>query len=491
MIKRLILALLFALAALPAWAAHTVTQANMKLSLVNGTAFVDFGASGTLTPYLGDELTVCDSSSHCAVGYISAAGTGETYGSNLLSNPGFTSCSGTSCSGWSSTSSTITFSPPYGVFTATPASNFLYEVGVSGTTVGALYRSAVTVSSYSSGLITLYMFSFYSSASLSANGTSYFYHTHASSDGNTNYDISTGATTTLDVGSPSLEKVLTPSSTGVTIVSTPGGSTYNWASINSSFNYNDSNGYTYSFGYAASPSESNVASDTISRLAGFGRSDSESNTASDSISRLAGFGRSDSETNTASDSIVRAGAFSRSDAETQSASDFLARVAALERADSEVNAASDLISRLAGFGRSDTETNPASDAIARAGGFSRHDAETQSPSDSIARAGVFSRRDTETQSTADSLGRTFAAIRAETESLATADNLSRAFAGWRAAAEALAPGDSIFYTWTHPAIVLGRHAFILPGQAKSGAVPGQVKTGESPPAVKSGAAPVH
>ena len=36
-----------------------------------------------------------------------------------------------------------------------------------------------------------------------------------------------------------------PSTTGVTITSTPAGTTYNWASKEEGFNYNDANGYTY------------------------------------------------------------------------------------------------------------------------------------------------------------------------------------------------------------------------------------------------------
>ena len=41
-----------------------------------------------------------------------------------------------------------------------------------------------------------------------------------------------------------LKQVLTPSATGVTISSTPGG-TENWESKDASFNYNDASGYTY------------------------------------------------------------------------------------------------------------------------------------------------------------------------------------------------------------------------------------------------------
>ena len=47
------------------------------------------------------------------------------------------------------------------------------------------------------------------------------------------------------VASISLKQVLTPSATGVTITSTAGGTTYNWASIESGFDYNDAKGYTY------------------------------------------------------------------------------------------------------------------------------------------------------------------------------------------------------------------------------------------------------
>ena len=37
-----------------------------------------------------------------------------------------------------------------------------------------------------------------------------------------------------------------PSTTGVTITSTPDGSTYNWATKEEGFNYNDASGYSYS-----------------------------------------------------------------------------------------------------------------------------------------------------------------------------------------------------------------------------------------------------
>jgi hypothetical protein len=43
-----------------------------------------------------------------------------------------------------------------------------------------------------------------------------------------------------------IKQVLTPSATGVTITSTPDGSTFNWATKEDGFNCNDESGYSYS-----------------------------------------------------------------------------------------------------------------------------------------------------------------------------------------------------------------------------------------------------
>jgi len=70
-------------------ASGSVTQSNMRLSTISGASFVDFSLPGALTPYLGDLLTITDSSaSRQLSGYISQAGTGETYGRQLLPDPG-------------------------------------------------------------------------------------------------------------------------------------------------------------------------------------------------------------------------------------------------------------------------------------------------------------------------------------------------------------------------------------------------------------------
>jgi hypothetical protein len=75
-------------------ASGSVTQANMKLSTVAGDAFVDFSAAGKLTPYIGDLLTITDHTGNTIIGNIEAVGTGETYGSEFLSNTAFDTLTG-------------------------------------------------------------------------------------------------------------------------------------------------------------------------------------------------------------------------------------------------------------------------------------------------------------------------------------------------------------------------------------------------------------
>ena len=80
----------------------SVTRANMKLSAVDGTAFVDFSTANILTDYVSDraKLTVFDSTGKKLVGYIKAAGTGETY-NQIYSSTAWTGASGsTPPTGW-------------------------------------------------------------------------------------------------------------------------------------------------------------------------------------------------------------------------------------------------------------------------------------------------------------------------------------------------------------------------------------------------------
>jgi hypothetical protein len=254
----LALLIIFSLFALPCHAGVTgsVSLANIRLSLVNGAAFVDFSAAGALN-YLNGKLTLTDSAGKKAIGYIKAAGTGETY-SDLITNKTFEG----DASGWVATRGTIeqsndtanggTYSgklsidagqtSAYAVATATS------YAGDGALFYGAIYGNKGTLSGWRLLIVNQLDQSFVSYADVATAGwgLSANYITAANATGiKVGIRVSGTQSQYGYVDDVFLGQVLTPSSTGVTITSTPGGSTYNWASIESGFNYNDASGYTY------------------------------------------------------------------------------------------------------------------------------------------------------------------------------------------------------------------------------------------------------
>ncbi len=175
--------------------------------------------------YIGHLLRIKDSAGKQIQGFIKSAGTGETTGSDLLAGWDFTS-------GWTlrNAGSAIVDSNS---FSATGSSGGLTKTGF---TVETLYKViyARSTTSSESGIYDINVRTI-----LPSQGTAYktFMETgiylRQESGGQT------------DVSQLEIYKVLTPSSTGVTIVSTKGGATYNWFNKNSSFNWNDTAGYTY------------------------------------------------------------------------------------------------------------------------------------------------------------------------------------------------------------------------------------------------------
>jgi len=233
----LALLIIFSLFALPCHAGVTgaVSLANSRLSLVDGTAFVDFSAAGTLTPYLNHRLTLTDSAGKKAVGYIKAAGTGETLDSEILdawtnngANPFETFT--TSGSDITQAVNSTGVGVAYKVFSVVNGALYKYTNTYSKTSGADPYLRTVRTSSLIDPVV-----------SLTRNGITYVVGV-ATQD-----RIAVAAVTTSDFAliNNSLKQVLTPSATGVTITSTPGGTTYNWASIESGFNYNDAGGYSF------------------------------------------------------------------------------------------------------------------------------------------------------------------------------------------------------------------------------------------------------
>jgi prepilin-type N-terminal cleavage/methylation domain-containing protein len=235
-------------------ATGTVTQANMRLSTINGTAFVDFSVSVSLTPYIGDKLTVSDSAGHHLIGWIKAAGTGETYGSELLTNPAMDTLGSFALNNVTTTIlSTGCQSGNCLQVKPTSAYGSAYQY-LSSITSGWLLRTSAYLKA---GTETNFLGLSLSNASyvvitpttwvLPATWTQYVLYATADSTASNFTQSYQGATVgkTSLFDSASVQQVLTPSTTGVTIVSTAGGSIYNWMSEDSGFNRNDSGGYTY------------------------------------------------------------------------------------------------------------------------------------------------------------------------------------------------------------------------------------------------------
>lgn len=186
-----------------------------NLSIVDGKAFVT-NPSVDLRPYLGFKLSFSDGSK-ALVGYGKAAGTGETLGSNLLAGFDFTS-------DWAvfDANASITDSNSF----ATTANSGLWK------NIFAQYRlyKSVFARTTTASASDIWNGSDTGRTQIS-NGNGTFYSTARLNTGlQRNIYIRNAGAGTTDVSTLSLYDVLTPSATGLTIVSTAGGTTYNWAS---------------------------------------------------------------------------------------------------------------------------------------------------------------------------------------------------------------------------------------------------------------------
>ncbi len=217
-------------------ATGSVTLANTRLSLVAGTAFVDFSEANVLTDHVGKYLRVTDAAGKSAWGYIKAAGTGETLGDELVVNGDFSSATGWILSTGVTIGGDILTVDGSGAAWSRVADRIMAD------STGKLLKASITILSRTAGSITIRAGSVdFGTFSTAATHTAYGVPTTSYS-----YYIKNGSTAfagTID--DASMKQVLTPSNTGVTIVSTRGGTTYNWASIETGFNYNDAAGYSW------------------------------------------------------------------------------------------------------------------------------------------------------------------------------------------------------------------------------------------------------
>lgn len=213
----------------------TVTLANKRLSIVNGTAFCDFSAANTLTSCLGCLVVVTDSKTKTLAGYAKAAGSSETLDeTEKCSDPGLDDQAK-----WDGVGTGWSVGGGVGTKTAGTAASLLDNISY---TDGALYKGQLDINPTAGG-INLIVCSILATAYITTPQTlsGYATATATSSNGGSRGN-STGAGTVDNI---TIKQVLTPAATGVTITDAANGATYNWTSETTDFNRNDTSGYTY------------------------------------------------------------------------------------------------------------------------------------------------------------------------------------------------------------------------------------------------------
>ncbi len=225
---------------LPQKVAYRGTLTGLRISSVDGTAFLD--ACAALVPYAdGSHLVeIYDASGRMLRGYLSAAGTGETLGDELFTNGDCSSDTGWVLNtGWSISGGKLVKGAAVG------SSAFGYQSIVK--TAGALYFGSFDVDSIASSYTALVL----TGAPLlmmptsNITGTRTGYATYQSGSNAVGAYISASGTyrdiATAQYDNFSLKRVLTPSTSGATIVSAKGGDTYNWTEIEAGFAFNQAN----------------------------------------------------------------------------------------------------------------------------------------------------------------------------------------------------------------------------------------------------------
>jgi hypothetical protein len=220
----------------------TVTQANMRISAVNGGAtasggaFIDFSNSvNPLRNYLGDEIEIFDSSLRSIKGWLKGYSSAETLSPTEVNpDPGFDTTVGWNITGnWSITG---------GKAIVNSASSLLYQLPPDiKQPVASLVKTTFDVDSTNGIVLVLYGTSNENSPAISGTGEKVNYHTMVA-------PRYVGFYSNLVIGqydNLSRTQVLTPSPTGATITSLRDGSLYNFSTKHASFNYNDTAGYTY------------------------------------------------------------------------------------------------------------------------------------------------------------------------------------------------------------------------------------------------------
>lgn len=251
----------------------SVTLANMRLSSIAGMAFVNFSAASVLTANTGRRVKIKDSAGKYILGYILEADAAEGLDSELLSNPGFETAGAGGADIWSSWTELV--------IDGALANE---AVLIHGGAAAAKLTCGATITTgrcriYVDQAVTagkLYKVTFWTRGDGTNSGYYALYDQTQSTFISAGFQVSCNvagtdyaqvtvyftapvgcATVRLRLFSPpvnggicyfddvSIKNVLHAGATGVHIVSAAGGTTRNWTTQETGFNYNASSGYTY------------------------------------------------------------------------------------------------------------------------------------------------------------------------------------------------------------------------------------------------------
>lgn len=239
-------------------ASGTIARNTLKISAADGVAFVDPSSDAVASAaFLAaannhDVIKITSKTDGKKMhGYAKAAGTGETYGAQLLVNGDFED----GATGWILNSNANASVVPDGA-----GGNWLKLTQKDLTTFAQIFQSKTgdtgyllrgnigRVSASHNIALVFYITGQYPEKIIpSGESTDISLYVNAWATPVTLIiHISTRSYfTTAHVDSVSLHRVLTPSATGVTITSTPDGDTQDWASIEAGFDFYDAQGYDW------------------------------------------------------------------------------------------------------------------------------------------------------------------------------------------------------------------------------------------------------
>ena len=204
---------------------------------VSGSAFfIDTTTRQAWTLHLGKEIRVYDSANRVAVGYVGPRGTGETLGSELNGDPGFdTPAYWSTDSGWQVSGSSAA------VHTTTITRD-LYKSGLLP--ANQLYKTSLACVSYTNGSVRVGIgsgsgFKYGTFPSLEVSGTTEVGYVNGLSTTDNLCVRTFTATSNLVVDNLSVKKVLTPSTSGCSVYSTPQRKTNSWKTVATNFDWNN------------------------------------------------------------------------------------------------------------------------------------------------------------------------------------------------------------------------------------------------------------